>query len=55
MNVEATGRSIDAVNNILQNITTQSIDFEKKMVKTNAQMALSASLPGIGQNLDVQG
>ena len=54
MNVEATGRSIDAVNNILQNITTQSIDFEK-MVKTNAQMALSASLPGIGQNLDVQG
>jgi hypothetical protein len=50
--VSAVSSSVQAMNQVLQNMTDKQIDFQKKIVKVTNEMAL-ASQPGVGQNIDV--
>jgi len=49
---QSVAQSIEAVNQVLQNAQSQSIEHAEKLVKANAEISL-ASTPGKGGNIDV--
>lgn len=51
MDVSATSRAIESVNQVLQNATSKTLDYVEKAVKVNAEMKLGVE-SGKGINFD---
>ncbi|HQO40387.1 MAG TPA: hypothetical protein PK986_07955 [Spirochaetota bacterium] len=47
---DATARSIEAMGNLLKNITAQTMGLEDKMLKVNVTEKVNA--PGLGEKVD---
>lgn len=47
---DAAARSIEAMGNLLKNITSQSMGIEDKLMKVNVAEKVTA--PGLGENID---
>jgi hypothetical protein len=50
--VSATSSSIDAVNNLLKDVSTKAIDQAEKLVKVAVEMAVGKE-SGKGSNMDI--